>query len=325
MNDKTCPVCLGSPATMDNGSGLVWIKVSCQRCGIFHIDEHSWYPLQIDVGSAGRPALLGSSGSRERANASSYVREHQNIRIGREDVEWLARLKTPSFQDRADRLLLALERETPEIGEAVDLGKQLGASRWVALAWCRSEGELRFLLEYLRSVNRVVQIQDQSSTKETIKPDGFAHLESLRERGAATSQGFIAMNMAESTDSLTSLYHQGLEAGIEAAGYKPLRIDRKLDTDKLDDEILAEIRRSRFLVADLTGHRQSVYLELGFALGLGMRAFRTCRADQVGSVAFDQRTYLCMTWLEGRERELAKTLADRIVARLGPGPNKPAG
>ena len=37
---------------------------------------------------------------------------------------------------------------------------------------------------------------------------------------------------------------------------------------------MAEIRRSRFVVADYTGQVNGVYFEAGFALGLGLRAPR---------------------------------------------------
>jgi hypothetical protein len=125
--------------------------------------------------------------------------------------------------------------------------------------------------------------------------------------------------------SLDPLWH-ALEAGIEAAGYEPLRIDRKPDADKLDDEILAEIRRSKFLVADLTDQRQSVYLEVGFAMGLQMPVVRTCREDGLREkkLAFDQATYYCVPWKIGKESELAKPLSDQIVAKAGLGPLTPA-
>ena len=67
---------------------------------------------------------------------------------------------------------------------------------------------------------------------------------------------------------------EGLRRGIEDAGYQALRIDKKEDVVKIDDEIISEIRRSRFLVADFTqgndGARGGVYFEAGFALGLGI-------------------------------------------------------
>jgi hypothetical protein len=318
VNDNHCPACLGANFKLDDPDDADYCSVSCQRCGRFYVHESALYQLQ-DEGTPLGASRFGTSTSRKRANLSGYLRENQGMKIDKQDLERLANLKTPAFHERADKLLRALDRETKAAGETVDYQ----GPAWLAIAWCVHEGELAEVVGFLETSHRIRRRFSDKPGPVAIEPDGWAHLEQLRERGAATSQGFIAMNMAESTDSLTSLYHQGLEAGIEAAGYKPLRIDRKLDTDKLDDEILAEIRRSKFLVADLTGHRQSVYLELGFALGLGMRAFRTCRADQVKDVAFDQRTYLCMTWEEGGEHELAKTLADRIVARLGPGPNKP--
>jgi len=159
----------------------------------------------------------------------------------------------------------------------------------------------------------------QYSGPAAIAPSGWAHLERLQERGAATSQGFIAMHMHSSLDPL---WHT-LEAGIGAAGYSPLRIDLKLDTDKLDEEILAEIRRSKFLVADLTNQRPSVYLEIGYAMGLGMRVFRTCRADQIKELAFDLQSFLCMRWESDKLDQLGKPLRDRIVQSLGEGPLGP--
>ena len=65
-----------------------------------------------------------------------------------------------------------------------------------------------------------------------------------------------------------------LNCGIEDAGYEAVRIDEKEHTNKIDDEIIAEIRRSRFVVADFTqgkdGARGGVYYEAGFAHGLGI-------------------------------------------------------
>jgi hypothetical protein len=58
--------------------------------------------------------------------------------------------------------------------------------------------------------------------------------------------------------STEDTYAQGIAPGIEDAGYKPLRIDNKEHSNKIDDEIIAEIRRSRFLVADFTCEKGKV-------------------------------------------------------------------
>ncbi len=45
------------------------------------------------------------------------------------------------------------------------------------------------------------------------------------------------------------------------------------------DRILARIRESRFVIADLTHNRGGVYYEAGFAEGLGIPVIYTCDAD----------------------------------------------
>lgn len=43
------------------------------------------------------------------------------------------------------------------------------------------------------------------------------------------------------------------------------------------DRILGEIRRARFVVADFTGQRNSLYYEAAFAAGLGREVISCCR------------------------------------------------
>ena len=79
------------------------------------------------------------------------------------------------------------------------------------------------------------------------------------------------------------VYEKAIEPGVRDAGYEALRIDRKEHNNKIDDEIIAEIRRSRFVIADFThgdqGVRGGVYYEAGFARGLGLEVISTCRQD----------------------------------------------
>ena len=62
--------------------------------------------------------------------------------------------------------------------------------------------------------------------------------------------------------SMNDAYEEGIALAIEDAGYKPVRIDRKDHNNKIDDEIIAEIRRSRFLVADFTADYDLTKIEI---------------------------------------------------------------
>ena len=120
------------------------------------------------------------------------------------------------------------------------------------------------------------------------------------------------------------VWREGMEPAIRDTGYEPLRIDLKEHTNKIDDEIIAQIRRSRFVVADFThgekGARGSVYYEAGFAHGLNIPVIFTCRKNMLGGIHFDTRQYPHIVW--EKPEELREQLAKRISAVIGDGPNK---
>ena len=154
--------------------------------------------------------------------------------------------------------------------------------------------------------------------------EGYAHLSDLENNAVDSTQVFVAMWF---DDSMKDGYENGIEPAVRAAGYEPLRIDRKEHINKIDDEIIAEIRRSRFVIADFTqgntGARGGVYYEAGFAHGLTIPVIFTCRADAIDKVHFDTRQYNHLTW-ESPE-DLYHKLLQRISAVIGDGPLRTPG
>jgi nucleoside 2-deoxyribosyltransferase len=94
--------------------------------------------------------------------------------------------------------------------------------------------------------------------------------------------------------------------------------------NRIDDEIAAMIRRSKFIVADFTGRRGGVYFEAGFALGMGLPVIWVCSKDELKDVHFDTRQYNFIVWEEGKLEECKKALQYRIEATIGRGSYKPS-
>lgn len=146
-------------------------------------------------------------------------------------------------------------------------------------------------------------------------------MEALESGAAPTRQAFVAMWFDPSMDDAFS---KGFEPAIDTAGYRAFRIDRKEHNNKIDDEIIAEIRRSRFVVADFTcgaltvdGNltaitRGGVYYEAGFAQGLNLPVIWSCREDMIGHVHFDTRQFNHITWKD--PADLKTKLLNRIRA-----------
>ena len=130
------------------------------------------------------------------------------------------------------------------------------------------------------------------------------------------SRRFVAMSFDQ---SLHEAWTNGFDPGIRAAGYHPVRLDDKDYVGGITDEMIAEIRGSRFVVADYTGQRNNVYFEAGFALGLGLTVVQTCRADETADLHFDIRHLNTLVWKS--PDELAEGLNRRIRAVIGAGPD----
>ena len=150
------------------------------------------------------------------------------------------------------------------------------------MAWSESSKweEVRFFIDYLEEQGWIAVTSgggESVQVKVTIK--GYSHIADVAV-SRDLSQAFVAMWFS---DEMNEPYEKGIRPAIEQLGYKPLKIDDKPDVDKIDDEIIGEIRRSRFLVADFThgakGARGGVYYEAGFAYGLGLPVVRSCRRD----------------------------------------------
>ena len=214
---------------------------------------------------------------------------------------------------RAERLLRWL----------VKLPKDVGQS-WItesirqdplALAWSESTKpeDIGYFLKYFTDMGWL----DRYSGHFNITVPGYQHVAEQSTK-KDLSQCFVAMWF---DDSMKSAYEDGIKKAVEDCGYTPMRIDQKEDVNKIDDEIIAEIRRSRFMVADFThddrGDRGAVYYEAGFAYGLGLEVVYSCRRSPKNELNFDTRQYHHILW--ENPADLRTKLSNRILAIVGEG------
>ncbi len=261
----------------------------------------------------------------EKARLTTWILDqHQQgvelPEITRATIQY-AKLKQPlRAHERASRLLQWIADETLNVGGVVEVsGVSLAA---LAHSESVSLPEVQYLLRYLEgmgwiNIPTIIGVaKPQYSVVVTV--DGHSQIEE-QETNALFNQGFVAMWF---NDLTKEAYENGILPGIEDARYKPYRVDKDEHIDKIDDKIIAEIRRSRFIVADFThgdeGARGGVYYEAGFAHGLGKQVIFTCRADQWDKLHFDTRQYNHIFW--NTPEELREALNNRIRRLLGEGP-----
>ena len=308
-----CPIWRDFNATIDSPDrGEIWIVESTRAGGKYEIDVPSGNLVKtLDRGA--------------RARLTTWLVDQRLLgnpcpKITREIVEY-AKVKRPLLpHERVARLLRFIAEQMETIASVTHV--QHGDNDNVAYAWSESTdwGELHTLISYLSSTKLLDAHYDARYPRFEVRVtiEGYRKI-AEQEVYVATTQAFVAMWF---DDSMNDAFERGIKPAIELAGYKPLRIDQKSDVNKIDDEIIAEIRRSRFLVADFThgdeGARGGVYFEAGFAHGLGIPVIFTCRKDMVGKLHFDTRQYAHIVWQN--PEELRDGLRNRILARIGEGP-----
>ena len=145
-----------------------------------------------------------------------------------------------------------------------------------------------------------------------LTPHGWAKIEELKKSGPGSRQAFVAMSF---DPGITEVFDKGIKPGIEEAGdFGAYRIDREDHNERIDDRIIAEIRRSRFLVADFTHNRGGVYFEAGFALGLGLPVIWIANKKWEDKIHFDTRQYNHIFY--DNPEDLCERLKARIQATI---------
>ena len=237
--------------------------------------------------------------------------------VTRAEVERVKTKQPLPAHERADRLLGFVSRKTISVGRPVEIP----AEHPEALAWSESTdwGEVDFCLRYLKEKGFLeATFYEGRNFSATVTVDGYGRIAD-QATNVDSTQAFVAMWF---DDSMYEAWNDGIEAGVRDAGFDPLRIDRKDHINKIEDEIIAEIRRSRFVVADFTqgsdGARGGVYYEAGFAHGLDLPVIFTCHQGSLGKLHFDTAHFSHIVWSD--PAELRQKLKNRILAVIGQGP-----
>ena len=214
-----CPICKEQATSSPIGTRDVYV-VTCPRCGVYQIT----YQAQVNLGTTHLT-------QRQVGNISSWLYENQKYEITTHNLDALTIIKTPSFHERSDKLLLRIESQTEFAGQFVP--KELS---WISCAWCANEEELQEILKYLKTEQR---IHTDFMTDFKILPAGWARLEELRKINANSEQCFVAMWFHESMNTIyddaiaKAIYDAGLDHRVEMREHN----EKEMMTKSLPSEI----------------------------------------------------------------------------------------
>ena len=292
-----CPLC-NTETSAKPYSDQDYMLLECKTCGNFNSN------VGIGIPNSAKNKHLLSGITREASDRGILLTVLPNT------IENLLQSASipASPLEAMDRILLYLERNAPSADEYVNLAPDTN----YPISFAKHQGEFSYYVSNLRALSYIESHSTMGRAYDhRLTASGWERVIEVRRTERDSDQAFVAMWFDSSLDSA---FDNGFKLALEETGYRPVRIDREQYNEKIDDRIIAEIRRSGLVVADFTGNRQGVYFEAGFAMGLGIPVIWTCKQDDIGSVHFDTRQYNHIIWTEAEG--LKEKLINRIEATI---------
>jgi hypothetical protein len=288
---RPCPVCL-KPATIEPIKAGVR-KVSCERCGEYRVNAE--LERGVDLDNEKRYILSGIVRNRFEQGVPTHITT-ENVQA------LLDSMAVPSDPiETIDWLLNYLQRKASKASEYVPINPATG----YPILFAKDTSELQY---YLQKAEELKYIEPEGNA---YRPNtkGWRRLIDLRKEERKSNQAFVAMWFKPDHPYLGRAYENGFEPALKATGYKPIKMDWVEHDEKICDMIIGTIRKSGLLVADVTGHRENVYFEAGFAMGLGIHVIWTCHKADI-ELPFDTRQYNHIFWSD------SKDLKERLIKRI---------
>ncbi len=128
-----------------------------------------------------------------------------------------------------------------------------------------------------------------------------------------SNQVFVAVWFDPSTEGTINT----ICTSIKECGYEAMCIKNEHFSEKIMDKAIGEIKQSKFMIADLTGNRTSVFFEIGLAYGLGIEIIYLFKKDEVKEktpLDFYVKHYQCYSYKNATD--IPEILKNAINARI---------
>lgn len=302
-----CVLC-NSEAMRGDRTGVGPHYYDCPNCGKFRISHTLLTRLEVDKNDSRRLAavsyhLWATEGKTEcvRLDDDTFDRllEHGVI---------------PSPEEQRELAILACGKESQgRLGRfSVILGQW--RARTGSLTWVEFENLLKELER--EGIVTLTPLSTHGKYSVTMTFRGLTEYKNVLHGKTKGKRVFMAMPFSPPYGPLVRKAYEAFKAAVGETGFElinPLLEEHR--SGLIDHRLQVEIRRSRFLVADLTGKNLGAYWEAGFAQGLGKIVVYTCQDSyfkRKNAIHFDTAHHTVIKWNADDMAEACTQLASLI-------------
>jgi len=332
VKESSCFFC-SLPAERQLGLSGNLIFYTCPACGRYQVNEFSVSGLDKNIFTS---FLYYNSHLPMKTNERIYCDIDESRHFLETEKEYPGcRRVTPedaaswypqNFSEKIDMILLGLAQLSEYSGAPIKLSVGQTVSMFFVNRYAKKgktpwgneeakfnmEVQLQFVLKYMEE-QKLIQNAGWIGNNKDIRllPNGIQRIDELQKNQSSSRQVFIAMSFADEMKELREAVRQG----IEKAGYTPRIMDEIEHNKQIVPEMLYEIRQSKFVVAELTGHNNGAYYEAGYAAGLGKEVIHICNEETFGKDGhFDVKQKASVLWKN--IADVPELLCKRIEATI---------
>lgn len=213
--------------------------------------------------------------------------------------------------EKVSNLLFKLYEKQKKEGEEIRF-EELFDLNFVNSLYFRDSEECNFYVQVLDNDGLIMSENNYNGYciqfKITFK--GLNKIFESLENGKNSNNCFIAMSFGDGMAEIRT----AIKEAINDTGFNPLLIDEiHVESEQtINDGIIANIKKSRFCVADFTQQKDGVYFEAGYAMGRGLKVIYTCNEKDFEETHFDTNHFPHIIY--NTPDELKKRLIDKIEA-----------
>ena len=238
-------------------------------------------------------------------------------RITPEDVDnWYPK----TFSEKIDMILLGLAKLNKYDGSFIKITSDQAFSALFVKRFINSgemidtggkQDQANFYLEYLDKSDYLESQYFNNTITFKIKTKGLERIDLLQKNLILSKTVFIAMSFAQDMKEV----QEAIIAAVKDAGYNPRIMNEIEHNNQIVPEMLYEIKKCKFAIAELTNHNNGAYYEAGYAAGLGKEVIHLCKKDNFFNDGhFDVKQKATILW--DRVEEIKDLLYKRIKATI---------
>ena len=258
-------------------------------------------------------SIFATISSKEWGDAPTYFKLEVNVEFMLDNTP----VFTPAQQ--ADNLILYIAEHTSQLGQSIKIEYEGPSGKEIQeLIGAIGRANLIELLQELTADKFLSHAQQPNNAywcpSLTIK--GWNRAEELKKVNKQSTLAFMAMKFDEKQQKFIK---EKLEPEIKKLGFDlKLLPDITLAESLIDNKLRVAIRRSRFLICDLTHGNRGAYWESGYAEGLGLPVVYICEKkilDAKKDIHFDVSHQEIYSWEDGNEESIQSFL-DKICDKI---------